>query len=117
MCSIHDKIKEYFGEVVQSHRALDDARMLARIIERGGFSVKGFAYPSYALPLQTIGGIGPKTEKLLQKAGVVSATHLKQCIHHIANQYPHISYNASIMWLTRIIGRDSHDIVHNVLVC
>lgn len=109
--------EQCFGPYQQSHRALDDARMLASLITGGILIVEGFAYPSYTLPLQTISGIGPKTEKLLQRAGVVSAVHLKECLLHIARQYPVNNFHASTMWLTRIIGRDSQDIVRNILVC
>ena len=108
-------VRDYLGDNTQTHRALDDAMQLARLIENKHITVDGFAYPSYALPLQSITGIGPKTEKKLHAAGVVSAAHLKECIMHIARQYPYDS-NASFMWLTRIIGRDSTNIVNNLLV-
>jgi DNA polymerase III epsilon subunit-like protein len=105
---------DFFGAYKQTHRALDDARMLARMIEEKHIVVDGYAYPSYAMPLQAVAGIGPKTEKMLHSAGVVSAVHLKECIMHIARQYP-TNFQASALWLTRLIGRDSKDIVHNVV--
>lgn len=105
---------DLLGSYRQTHRALDDARMLAEIIQKGFLSVEGYAYPTYTLPLQSVGGIGPKTEKILQNAGVVSASHLRECVMHIARQYPN-NFNASVMWLTRLIGRDSKEIVNNIV--
>lgn len=107
---------DLLGSYTQTHRALDDAKALASIIEAKHLLMCGFAYPTYTLPLQSVAGIGPATEKLLQKAGVVSGSHLKECILHIARQYPN-SFQASAIWLTKIIGRDSNEIVKNILVC
>ncbi len=113
--SMQSICEDLFGEYKQSHRALGDAKMLAKIIQEKHLKIEGFAYPSYTMPLQIVNGIGPKTEKILQQAGVVSASHLKECILHISRQYPN-NIHASTMWLTRIIGRDSQDIVRNILV-
>lgn len=105
---------DLLGSYQQTHRALDDARMLAQIIQEGHLAIVGYVYPTYTVPLQSVGGIGPKTEKILQKAGVVSASHLRECVMHIARQYPN-NFNASVMWLTRLIGRDSQEIVKNIV--
>lgn len=112
--SMESLCNDFVGQYKQTHRALDDAKILARIIEDGHITIGGFAYPSYTVPLQTVGGIGPKTEKILKNAGFVSAMHLRECIMHIARQYPQ-SFDASAMWLTRIIGRDSQQIVNNIV--
>ena len=100
-------VREFKTDFVQTHRALDDAIVLAELLTTT-ICIQGIAYPVYHVPLCTIPGIGCKTEQKLIKAGVSSKAHLKQCLVTIGRNNDNQMLYA-MLWLQRLIQRNNDE--------